>query len=664
MEQRRQTRIGARIARLLGREEKPEHERAAPLLLTPAPIQAPRVSTLAVIAGVVVILAVARDVIIPLALAVFIAMLLQPLVARLERLGVGHVLSVVAVSILALLPVIGVGWLVFDQFVHVATTLPQYTDNIREKIVGIQGPAGQAFTRVTDMLSELRGEAVAAETGGVQPVPVSVVEPEPDALSTLTAYAGGLFPPLATIGIMLVFAVFILLQWDDLRDRMIRLISSGRMTTTTAALDELSQRIGRYLRMQFMVNAMNGVGIGVGLAVIGVPNALLWGFLNGALRYIPYIGGITAGVLPLALSVATSEGWQQPLIVLLYLITFELVTNNFVEPYMYGSSTGISEMALLLAAVFWGWLWGIPGLLLATPLTVCLVVAGRHVPQLTFLNVLLGDTPVLPPQQKFYQRLIAMDGEEATEVAMDYLEEHSLVELYDEVVLPALRNADCELEDGTLDRAHYEFILQIASEVVEDAALRAGELVLSREEERENGKLTPPRLPVPEERLRLLCVPARDEADAIAGQMVEMLGSGLGVGVRAMGVDELGNDLAAVVAEYKPDLVLISSVPPHAATHARARAKIARRRVAGLQYVAGTWGVGREAALRPRLEASGFAAIVGSMEEAVRYLKDAVPKVSRADPAVDRAVPGRVAGAVERAEPPLPGTPRRAETEP
>jgi predicted PurR-regulated permease PerM len=661
MEHRRRHRIVSRIGQLLGRKKKPEQ---APLLLAPAAIQTPRVTTLAVIAGVVVVLSVAKEVIIPLALAVFIAMLLQPLVARLERAGVGHVLAVLAVSIVGILPVIGVGWLVFDQFVHVATTLPQYTDNIREKVSGLQGPAGHAFSRMSEMVKELRGEALAAETGGVKPVPVDVVEPDPDAVSTLTAYAGSLFPPLATIGIMLVFAVFILVQWDDLRDRIIRLISAGRMTTTTAALGELSQRIGRFLRMQFMVNAMNGIGIGIGLAVIGVPNALLWGFLNGALRYIPYIGGITAGVLPLALSVATSEGWQQPMYVLLFLITFEVITNNFVEPHMYGSSTGISAMSLLLAAVFWGWLWGIPGLLLATPLTVCLVVAGRHVPQLTFLNVLLGDTPVLPPRQKFYQRLIAMDGEEAAEVAMDYLEEHTLAELYDDVVLPALKSADCELEDETLDRPHYEFILQVTAEVVEDAALRAGELALSREEEGINGRLTPPRLPTPLEHLRLLCIPARDEADAIAGQMVEMLGPGLGVGVRAMSVDELGNDLAAVVAEYKPDLVLISSVPPHAATHARARAKIARRRVPGLTFLAGAWGVGPEAALRQRLEASGFAGIVGSMEEVLGYFKEAVPKVSRQEPREDRAAPGRGAEPGARAEPPAPGAPRRAETEP
>ncbi len=664
MEQHRRHKFTARIRHLLGRSQKPEPERAAPLLLQPAAIQTPRVTTLAVIAGVVVFLAVAKEVVIPLALAVFIAMLLQPLVARLERAGVGHVLAVLAVSIVAILPVVGVGWLVFDQFVHVATTLPQYTDNIREKIGGLRGPAGHAFARMTEMVKELRGEALAAETGGVAPVPVDVVEPDPDAVSTLTAYAGSLFPPLATIGIMLVFAVFILIQWDDMRDRIIRLISAGRVTTTTAALGELSQRIGRFLRMQFMVNAMNGVGIGIGLAVIGVPNALLWGFLNGALRYIPYIGGITAGVLPLALSVATSEGWQQPIYVLLFLITFEVITNNFVEPHMYGSSTGISALSLLLAAVFWGWLWGIPGLLLATPLTVCLVVAGRHVPQLTFLNVLLGDTPVLPPRQKFYQRLIAMDGEEAAEVAMNYLEEHTLAELYDDVVLPALKNADCELEDGTLDRPHYEFILQIASEVVEDAALRAGELALSREDEGINGKLTPPRLPTPLERLRLLCIPARDEADAIAGQMVEMLGPGLGVGVRAMSVDELGNDLAAVVGEYKPDLVLISSVPPHAATHARARAKIARRRVPGLTFIAGAWGVGPEASLRQRLETSGFAGIVGSMEEVLRYFRESLPKVSRPEPKEDRAAPGRGAEPGTRAEPPAPEAPRRAESEP
>jgi predicted PurR-regulated permease PerM len=652
----------SKIARLFGRTPDAEPERAVAAELPPAPIQPPKVSTLAVIAGVIVVLAVAKEIMVPLALAAFIAMLLHPLVARLERAGLPHVPAVMLVSCAALLPVLGVGWLVADQFMNVATTLPEYTDNIRRKFSSLEGPAGRAYARMTEMIRELRGEAVAVETGGQEPFPVSVIEPKPDALDAITRHGADVLRPLATLGITLVFAVFILVQWNDLRDRLIRLISAGRLSTTTTALDEVSERIGRFLRAQFMVNAMNGAGIGVGLALLGVPNALLWAFLNGVLRYIPYIGGITAGLLPVALSVATTDGWQQPLYVVLFLITFEVVTNNFIEPYMYGTSTGISAMALLIAAVFWGWLWGIPGLLLATPLTVCLVVAGRHVPQLTFLNVLLGDTPVLSPRQKFYQRLIAMDGEQAGAVAMEYLEEHSLVALYDEVVLPALRNADIELEDGTLERSRYEYVLKVASEVVEDAAAHARDLALAREEA--VGPIALARAPAPEEKLRVLCIPARDEADAIAGQMVEVLGPSLGVGVRSLALDELGTDLAAVVEEYRPDMALISSVPPHAGTHARARAKIARRRVPGLPFIAGAWGLGLERGLRKRLESAGFAGVVVSMEEALRFLEEASPRVSRAAGQVERPAPGRAAssGAAEAHSPPQ--TPRGAESGP
>ncbi|HYE61959.1 MAG TPA: AI-2E family transporter [Phycisphaerales bacterium] len=616
-----------------------------PILILPAaPITTPTLTTVATIVGVVILLYAAKELLIPLALAAFIAMLLQPLVERLKKLRFSHGASVLIVSTLALIPVVAIGWLVFRQFMNVITTLPQHTDNMRAKLAEVQGPAGGVFERFGEMLKRLQQGNAPDEPSG-DPLPVTVVEPPEGALTTLQEYAGPILEPIAMIGITLVFAVFILFQWDDLRDRFIRLVSRGRLTTTTAALDELSARIGKFLRMQFIINTMNGACIGLGLYLLDVPNALLWGFLAAVLRYIPYVGAITAALLPIALTIATAPGWTQPLHVVLFLVVYEIISNNFIEPFMYGASTGISAMALLLAAIFWGWLWGIPGMLLATPLTTCLVVAGRHVPQLSFLAVMLGDQPVLEPAAKYYQRLIAMDGEEASEVALQYIEGHSLTELYDDVLLPALKSADTELEDEKLDRAHYDFILKVTAEVVEDAALKYSQLELAREAEAptlpapDPQKPPTPRLPrlsSPIERLRVLSIPARDEADAIAGCMLEKLAHSVGVSVRALDIDDLGTDLSAIVAEHQPDYILVSSVPPHASTHARARAKIARRRAADYRYIGAVWGVTAESTLRSRLEASGFEAIVGSMAEAVQYLSEAAPKVMPEAGAVDR----------------------------
>jgi len=616
------------------------------LLLPPAPITAPSLVTLATIIAALLVLYVAKELLIPIALAAFIAMLLHPLVERVKKARVSHGFAVVLVSLLALIPVVLIGWLVFRQFMNVVTTLPEYTDNIQAKLQAMKGPAGRGFERFAEMMKQLQ-QGQAGTVTGPEPLPVSFVEPQPDTLTMIRQYAGPILGPVAMIGITLVFSVFMLAQWDDLRDRVIRLVSGGRLTTTTAALDELSARIGKFLRMQFIVNAMNGVCIGIGLYIIGVPNALLWGFLAGVLRYIPYIGAMTAAILPLALSIASSDGWAQPTQVFIFLVVFELISNNFVEPFMYGSSTGISAMALLLAAIFWGWLWGIPGMLLATPLTTCLIVAGRHVSQLSFLSVMLGDQPVLDPPVKFYQRLVAMDAEEAGEVALLYMDDHSLAQLYDDVLLPALRSADTELEEGRLDKAHYDFVLKVTADVVEDAAMKAARIELAKEaattpaavpvgegQPAEGGvvvpKLQPPRLVHPVEHMRVLVIPARDQADAIAGCMLEVLAEKIGVGVRPLDIDDLGTDLASIVDEYKPDYILVSSVPPHASTHARARAKIARRRAAGFRYIGAVWGVVGETTLRSRLEASGFEAVVGSMAEATEFLKNARPMVKPA----------------------------------
>ncbi len=615
--------------------------KSSPLLLTAAPSTPPSLRTLATIVGVVAVMAVARELLVPLALSGFIALLLNPMVLRLQKWGSARLPAIIAVSMLATAPVVTVLWVVARQFMLVLTTLPEYRENIRTKLESLRGPAGKGFDRLAQLYTDLQTSHDLVPA--TPPVPVTVIKPPPSVLEAYSLYAGPLVPSITLIGITLVFVVFMLAQWDDLRDRLIRLISAGRLTTTTGALDELSDRIGSFLRIQFLINCGVGVVVGTALYFLKVPNAFLWGFLAAVLRYIPYLGAITAAALPLVLTIATSEGWSQPAQVFMFFVIFEIVINNFVEPYLYGTSTGISATALLVAAIFWGWLWGIPGLLLATPLTVCLVVAGRHVPQLSFLNVMLGDQPVLEPPAKFYQRLVAMDSDQAADVAAAYLKDHTLTQLYDNVALSAVRTAEGEREDGTLDDAHYKFMLQAISEIAEDMARdvakrrRAeavaeitdsappmdGAAAAARLRDRVAAVDTPPP-PL----LKVLCIPARDEADAIAAEMFEMLAPSIQAHARALSVEDLGTDLAEIVAEYRPDFILVSGVPPHAATHARSRAKMARRRVPAAPFLAGIWGLGPERSLRSRLEAAGFDGVSGSMEELMGYLKDVMPKTA------------------------------------
>ena len=260
---------------------------------------------------------------------------------------------------------------------------------------------------------------------------VQVQSPAPTPLETLRDVGGPLIAPFATAGLVVVLVIFMLLQREDLRDRVLRLVGGREVARATEAMDDAAKRISRYLLMQLIINVLYGIPVGIGLYFIGVPNPILWGCLATVLRFIPYLGPVIGALFPIALSFAVAPGWTLPLLTVALFVVLELFSNNVLEPWLYGASTGLSPVAVLVAAVFWTMLWGPLGLLMSTPLTVCLVVLGRHVPQLGFFDVLLGDEPALSPEVKFYQRLLARDPEEATELAEEYLEDGSLDKLYE-----------------------------------------------------------------------------------------------------------------------------------------------------------------------------------------------------------------------------------------
>ena len=440
---------------------------SAPSIPTASSPELKALVAIAVATIVVAALYIAQDAFIPITLAVMLAFVLSPLVEALRKIGLWPA-AAVGLSVLVALGAIGlVGTLLGNQAAAMAADVPQYVQAIQRKVEGIQDFAAIRLTAITQLISgdshpnvtpagPSRGGATAAVTldGGTpqNPIVVELAKPKSSVLAVARAVIEPVLGPLETTVIVIIVAIFVLMQRDDLRDRFIRLVGSTDLHRTTTAMDDAGKRLSRYFVSQLGVNACFGLVIGVGLWLIGVPAPALWGVLAGLLRFVPYVGALLAAVAPLALSAAIDPGWRTTIYVALLFVTIEPLTGYVVEPLLYGHSTGLSPMSVIVAAVFWTWMWGPVGLILSTPLTLCLVVLGRHVKSLEFLDVLLGDRPALSEADRFYQRALANDPDEALDQAEKMLADRSLVDYYDSVVLPALKLAAHDEARGTITR--------------------------------------------------------------------------------------------------------------------------------------------------------------------------------------------------------------------
>ncbi|HYC57132.1 MAG TPA: AI-2E family transporter [Candidatus Binatia bacterium] len=473
-----------------------------------------------------------REFFIPFTLAVLLAFALAPIVTRLRRLRLPRVASVLLTVCLALTIIGALSYVVTTQLIRLADALPGYQQTMQEKIRSFRtsasaggGVLGRVTSTVEGLSREISGEGEAdakpatsksrvEALGDARPVPV-VIEPGTQSpIDVVRTVVGPLVAPLATGGIMVVFLIFILLEREDLRDRFIKLVGAGDLKTTTEALNEAASRVSRYLVMQLIVNVSYGLPIGIGLYIIGVPNAVLWGVLSTVLRFIPFLGPFLAALFPVTLAFAVDPGWSMMLWVIGLFVVAELISNNVVEPWLYGASTGLSSLAIIAAAIFWTTLWGPIGLILSTPLTVCLIVMGRYVPQLNFLGVLLGSDPVLAPQEQLYQRLLAGNAEEAADIAETYVEEHSLREFYDQIAVPALRLAENDRQHRSTYGTYKETVAQGMISVVRDVAEHAQRLRLA---ESAKSDAAPVRraLVIPK-----LCIGGRTDLDCAAAEMV------------------------------------------------------------------------------------------------------------------------------------------------
>jgi predicted PurR-regulated permease PerM len=463
----------------------PQIERDLPEKIPTIHLQQPKGTALInlSVAGLIVgALYFAREILVPVALAVLFSFVLAPFVIRLHTWRVPRTLSVLVAVFVGFSIIFSLGGLMVSQANRLAEELPGYQQTLREKIQGLRGvAAGGSGTleRASRVLRELDTELQNPERGQAlidglrrqpqdKPIPVEIRQPDPGTLTTLVAIIQPLIQPLTTTGVVVIFVIFILLQRQDLRNRFIRLAGSHDMQRTTAALDDAGQRLSRLFLNQIIVNASFGLIVGIGLQLIGVPSAPLWGLIAMILRFVPYVGSPISAVFPLILAAAVGTGWGMLLATTALFSTLQLIAGQVVEPLVYGRSSGLSPVAIVISASFWTWLWGPIGLVLATPLTVCLVVVGRHVDRLQFLDILLGNEPALTPPQLVYQRMLAGDPIEALQQAHTFLADHSLEEYYDAIMLNGLRLAELDTRLGRLDRDRIDRVLATVNEVVED----------------------------------------------------------------------------------------------------------------------------------------------------------------------------------------------------
>jgi predicted PurR-regulated permease PerM len=581
----------------------------------------------------------AQSILIPLALALLITFLLTPIAARMER-WLGRVVSVLLLVVMLFVATGFIGWVFTRQLVDLARKLPDYKENIQSKILSFQMPSGGAFSRFSATVEEIRRDLVGtAAPKATPPMPATTAAPTeaqpppagpaaPPATILESARNSGVeiarstfglvVGPLGTGGLVLLLVVVMLLQREDLRGRLIRLIGKGRISETTYAMDDAGSRVARYLLLQLAVNVSYGICLGIGLSFIGVPTAVLCGVVAAVLRFIPYVGPWIAAVIPITLSLAISAGWMAPLMVIGLIVVLEVIVNNVVEPWLYGSSTGVSPLALIVAAVFWTWLWGPVGLVLATPLTVCLVVMGRHVPKLEFLSVLLSDNRALEPHEECYHRLLAQDLNKADALVETYLKTNSVTTLYDAVLIPVIIAAELDFRRGALDEEQCNEVRQFVRELVEETEDRPAPAAKAEPDDAIADAPIEPPMPAT---CRVLCLPAHAEREELTGTMLAQLLRPPAMVAQSASRTLMTSELCDLAETAAVDAVCISVIAPSTVVHARHLCAKLRARLPKLKIVIGLWGTRENISeAGQRLRKSGADEIVVSLAEAVAQL--------------------------------------------
>ncbi|WP_420135459.1 AI-2E family transporter [Rhodopseudomonas sp.] len=614
------------------------------------------VTILAVI--IISALYVGREVFVPVALAILLSFVLARPVNMLQSLRVPRAVAAIVSVLFAFAVIFALGSLIATQLSRLAGDLPQYQSTIQAKITSLRGVAGGSSTleraegMLQDLSKELNRPKNAAppslnnpQTGTaagrpVAPVPVEVLQPDPGTLANLRSLIAPLISPLAMTGIIVIFVIFILLQKEDLRNRLIRLAGTRDLQRTTAALDDAASRLSRLFLNQLLINSGFGLLIGIGLWLIGVPSPALWGILAAVLRFVPYIGSIIAAAFPLTLAVAVDPGWWMLAWTAALFFVIEPAIAQVIEPLVYGRSTGLSPVAVVISATFWTALWGPIGLVLATPLTVCLVVLGRHVERLAFLDVMFGDRPALSPPEIFYQRMLVGDPTEAAEKAEQFLKERSLSSYYDDVALKGLQLAQADLERDALDAVRLarikETVLEFTEDLTDEVAQEPeGDEASTDAEAAAAVEETPAShahdgLPVmkpnelkPQWRgdAPVLCIGGRSDIDEAAAMMLAHLCRAHGIGARAEAPSVLSTRNIFSLDTSHVALVCLSYLEISNSTHIRYAVRRLRRKAPQAKIIVALLSA-EGAALPDGNESVQADAIVTTLRDAVAYCTD------------------------------------------
>ena len=531
---------------------------------------------------IVVVLYWAQAVLVPVALALLLTFVLSPAVTWFQR-WIGRVPAVLMIVALAFTVLGLAGWGLAHEMTSLAADLPGYQQNIRQKIRDVRGAGkGGTVEKLQDTLKDIQTE-IAKEPRGTSADPVVVTSEQVSSLWGFPAWLGPLMGPLATAGFVIVMVIFMLIERQELRNRLIGLIGHGHLAVTTKAFDEAGSRVSRQLLMQSLVNVTYGAGVWVGLYFIGVPYALVWAILAAALRFIPYVGPVIGAGAPILIGLAALPGWTRPLSVMGLFLALELFTNLVLETILYAGAAGVSQVALLIAVAFWTWLWGPMGLLMATPLTVCLVVLGKHVPGLEFLATLMADVPALAPDVTYYQRLLARDQSEASDLIEQYVRTQDPATVYDALLLPALNYAERDRAEGRLDPDEETVIVDGTRELIADAAASNHAARVARQ------PTTEVRDAAPVNAVRIFAYPANSTADELALQMLRQMLHDVPCSLDVCSTRLGAAETATLVRDGGYRIVCIADLPPSAPSKTRYLVRKLRASIPDLKIVVGRW---------------------------------------------------------------------------
>jgi predicted PurR-regulated permease PerM len=558
----------------------------------------------------------AAEVLKPLALAILLSFALAPLCIFLERRGLPRFVSVLLTLVLTLGVIGGVGYKVGQQLDSLASGLSNYKSNIHKKLERFQVGEGGTVEKVKKFVGDV---SETLDPRGVQDdkvLDVRVVNQGPSVFKQIAQTIGPYLESIGVLAFVMILVLFILNNREDLADRLIRLFGRGKISLTTKTMEEIGHRISRYLTTFALVNSSVGVIVGLGLWAIGLPYPLVWGVLAAMLRFVPYAGPATAFLLPFAFSLAHFPNWQGPMLVLALFATLEIVANSFAEPMIYGRTTGVSALGLLVAAMFWTWLWGALGLLLSTPLTVCLAVLGKYVPALKVFATFLGEEAPLKPDVRFYQRLLARDQDGATALVDEALKEVPRAKLFDEVFIPTLSMAERDAIREDIDERERDFVWWVVDEIVQDLeSSPPGEPDLAAPPAGPDKGIAIPE-PTSDDCATIVGIPANDKGDLLALKMLRVLLNPSGCRIELAEAGETPLNIAERLAEQHPTLILVSHLPPAGLTSTRYLVRRLRARFPEVPILVGRWSESGESDSADRLTSAGATQVVATLAEA------------------------------------------------